>query len=212
MGTEEAVGAGRTIEDAMEAAASRLGLRPGEGIAEVLQEPGRGWLGLGTREARVRLRRPTKGEAAATFLRGLASAVGTQVEVEVHAASEGTTTWDIGVLTEDAGRWIGRGGQTLEALRTIADVVAVRVSGSRDRLNVDVGGYRGRRERELRDAARRAADRARRLGREVMMDPMPANERRLVHLAAREVEGIETRSVGEEPLRRVVIAPSHRVE
>ena len=206
----EATGVGRTVEEAASAAAQQLGLRPAEGVVEILQEPGRGWLGLGAREARVRVRRPTKGQAAERFLRGLGATAGSPIDVAVAAPEAEGADWSVGVVTDDAGRWIGRGGQTLEALRTVTEVVATRVSGSRERLLLDVAGYRERREEELRDAARRAADRARRLGREVVLDPMPAADRRVVHLAAREVEGVETRSIGEEPARRVVIAPAKR--
>jgi spoIIIJ-associated protein len=207
---DEATGAGRTVEEAAHAGAQQLGLRPSEAVVDVLQEPGRGWLGLGGREARVRVRRPTKGQAAERFLRGLAAAAASSIEVAVTAPEMEGAGWVVGIFTEDAGRWIGRGGQTLEALRTVTEVVSSRITGSRERLLLDVAGYRERREEELRDAALRAADRARRLGREVVLDPMPAADRRVVHMAASEVEGVETRSIGEEPTRRVVIAPAKR--
>lgn len=194
------------MEDATVAGAAQLGVRPDEAVVEVLQEPGRGWLGLGGREARVRVRRPSKGEAAERFLLRLGAVAGCVVDVVVTGPEEGRP-WGVAIMPEDAGRWIGRGGQTLDALCTIVDVVATRMSGSRERLDVDIAGYRERHEEELRAAARRAAERARRLGREIVLDPMPAAERRVVHLAAADVEGVETRSVGEEPWRRVVIVP-----
>lgn len=203
----DGVATGRSVEEAVAAGARALGIRPEEARVEVLQEAGRGWLGIGGRDARVRVSRPSKGDAARRFLEEFARRLGAEADVEVEGPVDPEAPWVIGVATADAGRWIGHRGQTLEALRTLTDVVATRVSGSRDRLALDVGGYRERHEHELRETARRAAERARRLGRDIMLDPMPAADRRVVHLAAREVGGVETSSVGEEPLRRVVIAP-----
>jgi spoIIIJ-associated protein len=112
------------------------------------------------------------------------------------------------VATEDAGRWIGHRGQTLDALRVICDSAATRISGSRERLVLDVGGYRERREHALQEMAVRAAERARRLGRDVALEPMSAADRRIVHLAVRDVPGVSSESIGEEPHRRVVITPA----
>jgi spoIIIJ-associated protein len=203
----EAVGTGRTVEEAAAAASGALGLRPEEAELETLEEGGRGWLGLTTREARVLARRPRKGIAAGRFVEGLARAWGISVDVEVQAPGAEGDPWSVTVATEDAARWIGHRGQTLEALQVLCDAAATRVSGSRERLVVDVGGYRERREHRLREVARQAAERARRLGRQVALEPMPAAERRVVHLAVREVPGVTSESVGEEPHRRVIVAP-----
>jgi spoIIIJ-associated protein len=204
---DEAIGTGRSVDEAAAAAAAQLGLRPEDAELETLDEGGRGWLGLGAREARVRARRPSKGAAARRFLEGLARVLGTSVDVEVQAPAAAGEPWCVTVATEDAARWIGHRGQTLEALQVLCEAAAARVSGSRERLVLDVGGYRERREHALREMALRAAERARRLGRQVALEPMPAADRRIVHLAVREVPGVVTASVGEEPRRRVVISP-----
>lgn len=203
----EAVAAGRTRDEAAVAAAAMLGLSPGDVELETLEEGSRGWLGLGGREARVRARRPDKGTAARRFIEGLAGVFGSEVDVEVQSPSEDGAPWSVSVATEDAGRWIGYRGQTLDAVRVVCDAASTRLSGSRERLVVDVGGYRERRENALREMALRAADRARRLGRQVALEPMPPADRRIVHLAVQDVEGVATESVGEEPNRRVVIVP-----
>jgi spoIIIJ-associated protein len=70
---------------------------------------------------------------------------------------------------------------------------------------VDVEDYRGRRERQLVEVARRAAERVLQTGTMLQLDPMPALERRWVHLALRDIEGVSTQSIGEEPMRRIVI-------
>ena len=203
----ETVGAGRTVDEAVTAAAARLGIRPDETVVEVLDEGGRGWLGLGARDARVRVSRLSKGEAARRFVEGVARFLGSSVAVEAQAPAAEGEPWSVTVATQDAARWIGHRGQTLDALRVLCDASASRASASRDRLVMDVGGYRERREQGLREMAKRAAERALRLCREVALEPMPAADRRVVHLAVSEVAGLRTESVGEEPNRRVVITP-----
>jgi len=79
--------------------------------------------------------------------------------------------------------------------------------GAWTRVLVDVEDYRGRRERQLRDIALRAAARVVETGKMLQLDPMPALERRWVHIALRDHEGVATHSIGEEPDRRIVVVP-----
>lgn len=206
-GERAAVVGGRTVEEAVAAGAARLGLPVDEVDVEVLDEGGRGWLGFGAREARVKVSRPTKAAAAIRLLRRLAGYLGSRVDVEVTGPGGDPPVWSLAVVSEDSARWIGRHGQTLDAVRVWCDAAATRVSGSRDRLVVDVGGYRERRESALRFLAERAAQQVRRSGRETELEPMGPADRRIVHLALEGAEGVRTESVGEEPQRRVVIWP-----
>jgi len=79
--------------------------------------------------------------------------------------------------------------------------------GAWTRVLVDVEDYRGRRERQLREIALRAADRVDETGKMLQLEAMPALERRWIHLALRDRTGVSTQSIGEEPNRRVVIIP-----
>ena len=79
--------------------------------------------------------------------------------------------------------------------------------GAWTRVLVDVEDYRGRRERQLRELAERAADRVVETGKMLQLEPMPALERRWVHLALRDNDNVSTQSIGEEPNRRVVVLP-----
>jgi spoIIIJ-associated protein len=74
-------------------------------------------------------------------------------------------------------------------------------------VNIDVEGYRARRERQLRQMARRMADQAVKTGHRQSLEPMPANERRLIHIELRDHPDVITQSVGEEPGRKVTIVP-----
>ena len=82
-----------------------------------------------------------------------------------------------------------------------------RRMGGWTRVLVDVEDYRGRRERQLAEIAQRAADRVIETGRMLQLEPMPALERRWIHIALRDVTGVATQSIGEEPNRRVVLVP-----
>ncbi len=102
---------------------------------------------------------------------------------------------------------IGRRSETLNALQYIANLIVGREAGRWVPLMIDVQGYRQRRERQLRQLARRMAEQALHTGRRQVLEPMPANERRVIHLELREHENVSTESVGDEPNRKVTIVP-----
>jgi len=108
---------------------------------------------------------------------------------------------------EALGSLIGRKGERLSALQHLVNLMLSRRTGQWTRVLVDVEDYRGRRERQLAELAQRAADRVIETGKMLQLEPMPALERRWVHLALRDHEGVGTQSIGEEPNRRVVILP-----
>jgi spoIIIJ-associated protein len=108
---------------------------------------------------------------------------------------------------EDAGIIIGRYGETLKALEYITNLT-LRDGASRRRLRFDSDGYRTRREESLEKLASAAAREAVRKGRSVKLGPMSSWERRVVHLALKEREDVQTSSTGSEPLRRVVVTPA----
>ncbi|OGO54486.1 MAG: hypothetical protein A2V85_05380 [Chloroflexi bacterium RBG_16_72_14] len=108
---------------------------------------------------------------------------------------------------EALGSLIGRKGERLSALQHLVNLMLSRRTGQWTRVLVDVEDYRGRRERQLVDLAQRAAERVLETGKMLQLEPMPALERRWVHLALRDHEGVSTQSIGEEPNRRVVVLP-----
>ena len=108
---------------------------------------------------------------------------------------------------EDLGALIGYHGETLSSLQLFLNLLAHRKIGEWRRVLVDIGGYRKEREQTLFGLARRTADRVRFLQTPVTLTPMQAFERRLVHMALGEEEGVETVSEGEGWERRVVVKP-----
>ena len=108
---------------------------------------------------------------------------------------------------EALGALIGRKGERLSALQHIVNLMLSRQMGEWTRVLVDVEGYRGRREQQLREIALRAADKVVESGKMLQLEPMPALERRWIHLALRGHASVGTQSIGEEPNRRIVIIP-----
>lgn len=107
----------------------------------------------------------------------------------------------------DYGLLIGKRGQTIDALQLLAYQAAFRGIRERKRVVVDAAGYRARRRETLESRADRAAEQALTNNRAVEMDPMSAQERRVVHERLKERTGIETYSEGDEPRRCVIVAP-----
>jgi spoIIIJ-associated protein len=102
---------------------------------------------------------------------------------------------------------IGRHAETLNALQYITSLIIGKEMGHSVFILLDVEGYRQRREQQLRQLARRIADQALKTGRRQVLEPMPANERRLIHIELRDHPTVKTESIGEEPHRKVTIIP-----
>ncbi len=111
----------------------------------------------------------------------------------------------VNVEGNDLSILIGRRSETLNALQYISSLIICKRLDRWIPLMIDVQGYRARRERQLRQMARRVAEQAIHTGRRQMLEPMPANERRLIHLELRDHPQVATESIGEEPNRKVTI-------
>jgi spoIIIJ-associated protein len=143
------------------------------------------------------------------FVRSLVGKMQMQVEVNL-APDDGEGAPDeirIEIEGLDAGRIIGKKGNVLDAIQYLTARVVVRPGDARRHIIVDAEGYRARHEDQLSQMARRLAQRVAAEGKVITFDPMSARERRIVHLALREIKGVRTESVGEEPQRRVQIIP-----
>jgi len=122
--------------------------------------------------------------------------------------SRGRPTVYVDINGKDLSILIGRQAETLNALQYISSLIIGKELGRSVTLVLDVEGYRKRREQQLRQLARRMADQAIKTGRRQVLEPMPANERRLIHIELRENPGVKTESIGEEPRRKVTIIPT----
>jgi len=127
------------------------------------------------------------------------------VEVEISETDEEILATIDGA--DDLGILIGRRGQTLDALQLLCYRAASMGVSDRKRVTVDAAGYRERRRELLEEEAEIAAERANRNGEAVRLEPMSASERRMVHEVLKDRSDVETYSEGDEPERRIVVAP-----
>ena len=129
-----------------------------------------------------------------------------RVEVDTGETSRLNVVAD-GDEKEALGALIGRKGERLSALQHLVNLMLSKEIGAWTRVLVDVEDYRGRRERQLRELAERAAARVVETGKMLQLEPMSALERRWIHMSLRDHVGVATQSIGEEPNRRVVLVP-----
>jgi len=146
----------------------------------------------------------------AKFLEGLVSVMGLDAEVCERQAEDITM---LEVEGKSLGVLIGRHGETLDSIQYLVNLAAsraMRASGEEERVRyvVDVAGYRRKREETLRSMAAEAADKVIGDRKRQVLEPMSALERRIVHMALKDVDGVVTHSEGREPYRRIVISPS----
>jgi spoIIIJ-associated protein len=134
------------------------------------------------------------------------------LQAQVSAHFEETDREDrravhVDVRGDDLSILIGRRSETLNAFQYVASLMVGKQVQQWVQLVVDVEGYRSRRERQLRQMARRMAEQVVKTGRRQVLEPMSANERRIIHLELRDHPAVTTESVGEEPHRKVTIIP-----
>ena len=141
------------------------------------------------------------------FVKTLIADIGLSAEASLYACEDGTRR--IVISGDDASTLIGHHGDTLDALQYLANLASARknINGERDksRVTIDIEGYRAKREETLRALARRMAQKALRNKRSVMLEPMSAYERRIIHSEVQNIEGVSTNSIGSDNNRKIVI-------
>jgi spoIIIJ-associated protein len=146
-------------------------------------------------------------DVAADMLQEMLDLMGLDAEVEITSDEPPS----LNVVGEDLALLIGRRGEHLRALQFLLNLMVNKQTGRHERIIVDVENYRERRTRLLEGMARRAADEVRRRGVPIILEPMPPNERRIIHLALANDPDVTTESIYEDEKRRVVIKPRRRL-
>ena len=145
------------------------------------------------------------GRAAVAFLEGLVD--GFELDAEVNLSIAGSEI-DVDVDGSELGLLIGPGGRTLLAVQDLVRVAAQRRLGDHDtRLRIDVAGYRQRRREALERFARSVAGQVLETGRARSLEPMPSADRKVIHDVLVGIDGVTSRSEGDDPDRRVVVQP-----
>ena len=221
---EDVEGSGKTVDEAIENALLQLGLDRSQVEVEVVSEGRTGLFGLGGENARVivkplaseqvALESPTI-QMAVDFLRRVLELMDIDAEVTVRAPETpgdglGRASAVLDVNGDDLGILIGRRGSTLAALQYMVNHMVSRSLKSKALVSVDVERYKRRREEALIGLAQRLADKVKTSGRTITLEPMPANERRIVHLALAGDPQVVTASLGEGETRKVAISLKRR--
>ncbi len=207
----------KTVDQAIAQGLAELGLTRDQVNIEIVHEGSRGILGIGGEDARVRLT-PIVAEEPETqvndnakmaceMLETLLRYMGIQARVEAlpDLASDSPNAIVLNILGDDLGVLIGRRGETLRDLEYVLRLMVAQKTGKPAKLSVDVEGYRTRRERVLRELAKRMAERVTASRQPITLEAMPPNERRIIHLTLRDHPYVRTNSIGEGEHRRVMI-------
>ena len=202
----------KTPEEAIEIALKELDVDRSEVEIDVVSKGKSGILGIGGEPARVRVtvleKPPDVVRVTTDILQNLIAKMGVSVVVNLkHAEREdvGGPVFDID--GDDSGLLIGRRGETLRSLQFMVALLAGRQLDDRVRIFLDVAGYQQRRYESLENLARRVAQQVANTGRPFTLEPMPPNERRVVHMALAEYPGVSTASTGFGDERKIVVEP-----
>ena len=187
----------------------------------VVKEGRHGILGLGAEEARVRVRSLVRvpgeesdiAEAAKEVLEtllarmGVVASVASQTKPPVEGGEGASSVISLDVTDDDLGILIGRRGQTLSSLQYIVRLILAHQAKAWVPIVIDVEGYKQRRYGALQALAWRMAEQVKVRGRPFALEPMPAYERRIIHLTLADDPDVTTESTGEGEARKVVIMP-----
>lgn len=212
---------GKTVEEAIDLALEQLGLSIDEVEVTVLKKGKPGFLGLGAEEATVRVTPLQSGQEedevaalAKKTVEELLRLMKLEAKVEptspLQATSPEIKSIALEIKGQDLGILIGRRGETLTALQYIVRLIVARHQKTRVPVAIDVEGYKQRRYHVLRDLALRLAQKVKATGRSTTLEPMPADERRVIHLALSVNPDVTTQSIGEGEVRKVAILPRRR--
>ncbi|ARK32925.1 RNA-binding cell elongation regulator Jag/EloR [Halalkalibacter krulwichiae] len=198
---------GKTIDEAIAKAIDELQTTREQLSYRVLSEPQKGFLGIiGSKPAKIEAQvLPDSVELAQTFLEKTVSLMGQEVTITKNESNQ-KVSFELSAES-DAGRLIGKRGQTLESLEYLTNLVCNQGEQKYKRIELDVGNYRERRRQTLEQLALRVADKVTTLKKSSSLEPMNAQERKIVHETLKSVRGVETRSEGSGMRRHIVVIP-----
>ena len=194
----------KTKEEAIELALSELGVTEADVEIEVVEEGSKGFLGIGSKDACVKVTyNPGEEKRATDFLNKIFEITNEDVTVESKVEGE---VLKINLSGPDMGIVIGKRGETLDALQHLTSLVVNKGDKSFLKVSLDAENYREKRNVALDSLAHKLANKVMRTGRNQTLEPMNAYERRIIHSALQDHETVTTYSVGQGVNRKVVIA------
>ena len=194
---------GDTVEEAIEQALTELEATRDQVTIDIVNEPTKGILNFGAKPAKVRATlKQDVSSAPETILKEMLNRMRIDAEVESNFL-DGST--HLNIVTDSPALLIGKHGQTLDAIERLLNCIVNKASLVKRRVFVNTEGYRERREERLIEMAHQVAEKVRYTQREVVLAPMSARDRRIIHVTLKEDEVVSTYSQGEGEMRRVVV-------
>ncbi|MCD8108436.1 MAG: protein jag [Oscillospiraceae bacterium] len=200
----------KTVEEAKAKLSAEFGVPELEITFTVLEEPKKGLFGMkGEAKVEGEYTKPlTKADIAASYVSDIMVAMGyVKPTITITETEEGAV---LDLSGEGVDGIIGRRGETIDSLQYLASLACNKQDKEFYRITLDCDGFRARRKVQLEELARKMAEKAKRTGRTMSLEPMNPYERRIIHAAVSEVEGCTSRSVGEDPYRKVLISSTER--
>ena len=196
---------GKTYEEALMAGLTQMALPSDKVDVQVLEEGTKGFLGIGAKPYKLLLtKKDTPAIRAEEFLKNVTELMGLEVSFDIRDEEDALM---IDMMGENQGILIGHRGETLDALQYLTSLQVNKGGKEYRRVTLDTEGYRAKREQTLIALAGRMANKVHKSGRRMMLEPMNPYERRILHATLQDHPYVTTHSEGDEPNRRVVIAP-----
>ena len=197
---------GKTVEEALDKALQELGVSKEKVEYQIIEPGSKGIWGIfGKKFAKIKVViKPNPLKKTVQFLEDITSVM--DLPVKINTVDEGQVV-KVDILGKDVGVLIGRRGETLDALQYLVNLVLNKNNEKRQKIFLDIEGYRYRRKHTLQRLALRLADKGRERGRRGAVEPMNSQERRIIHTALQVRNDIYTVSEGEEPYRKIIINP-----
>ena len=197
----------KSIEEAKAMAAAEYGTDESKIAFTVIEEPKKGLFGKVKGDAKIEaVYEVSKGDAAANYIKGILKNMDIDSDVTVTETEDGAL---IEIVGDTTGAVIGRRGETLDAIQYLASMACNRGDKEYYRITVDCCSYREKRKAILEELAEKISRTVIRTGRTSSLEPMNPYERRIIHSAVANIEGVTSKSVGDEPFRKVIISSTN---
>ncbi len=201
---------GKTIEDAIKQGLLTLNIEKEQAEIKVLEEPQKGFLGIGGKDAKVEIsKKESDGEKAVDFLNGIFDILKLPATTELK---QNDSKIEIELITTNPTAIIGYRGEVLDALQTLASAAANIGNEEYKKVTLNCENYREKREETLKLLAVRVAEKAVKYGKKFALEPMNPFERKIIHSALTDNNKVKTESQGAEPNRYVVVVPENLKE
>lgn len=201
----------KTVEEARQMAAEEFGVSEDRITVEVIEEPKKGLFGKTKGDAKIKAGyEETKTDIAKGYIMAIIRDMGVEnVTIETDEGEDGVK---FEIIADGFEELIGKKGELLDALQYLSSLACNKINKEYYRISIDSCGFREKRKQYLIDLTKKIAEGVKKNGRTSALEPMNPYERRIIHATVSEIEGVTSKSVGEEPYRKVLISSTERRE